>query len=338
MKARVTLSDVATRAGVHVTTASRALNPASRLLVNVATAQRVDRAAAELGYSPNALARGLRTQRSSTVGVLIPDLNNPLFPPMIRGIEAVLVAEGISTVIANTDNDATKEQQAFETLLSRQVDGFIFATAKRVDPFLRRAQVAGVRGVLISRATEEPLFRSVLADDDSGIAQILEHLHGQGHRSIAHIAGPENTSAGFERARAFRSACQEYGLSVESCPVAWGEAFSVGAGRASMATLLERSPGFTAVVAGNDLMAVGVMRELQRNGLRCPEDISVVGFNDTLLSADVGPGLTTVSVPLHEIGMQAARLILDESLTWDTRFPVTLKVRGSTVPPRDQTG
>src|SRR2546426_1544172 len=136
---RPTLADVAQRAGVHKATASRALNERTRGEVNSDTVRRVLAAARSLGYTPNALARGLRTARTSTVGVLLPDLTNPLFPPIVRGIEDVLSAHGYTALLANTDNDAAKERTAFTTLRSRQVDGFIVATARRDDPSLVEA-------------------------------------------------------------------------------------------------------------------------------------------------------------------------------------------------------
>src|SRR5690349_6127381 len=134
-----TLKEVAERAGVHVTTASRALNPATSSLVNAATIRRVQAAARELRYQPNAIARGLKTARSMSVGVLLPDLTNPLFPPIVRGVEDVLAAAGYTTLIANTDNDLDRQARAFDSLRGRQVDGFIVATAHRDDPLFAQA-------------------------------------------------------------------------------------------------------------------------------------------------------------------------------------------------------
>src|SRR5690242_850396 len=147
----VTLKDVARRAGVHPATASRALSPETRLLVSDATARRVMDAAAALGYRPNAVARSLRTRRSHTIGVLIPDLNNPLFPPMVRGLEDRLAADGYVTLIGNTDADDDREQMVFELMRARHVDGFVLATATTHNRVLAEAAEAGLLVVLVNR-------------------------------------------------------------------------------------------------------------------------------------------------------------------------------------------
>ncbi len=286
-------------------------------------------------YAPNALARGLRKQQSATVGVLIPDFTNPLYPPMIRGIESVLLGQGMTALIANTDGEHDKQRTAFETLSARQVDGFIFTTAMRDDPFLRDVHGQGVRAVLLNRTTDEPLFPAVVSDDASGIQQVFAHLRKLGHASIAHLAGPENTSAGHDRRRCFEAAVAQAGLEATACPVVTGDGFTIEAGRHTMRNLLDSGAEITAVVAGNDLMAVGAMRELRSRGMTCPDDVSVAGYNDTLLSADIGPGLTTVSVPLAELGRAAAAALLADTATQQlVRLPVHLTVRGSTSQPR----
>src|SRR6201994_1121474 len=150
-----TLRDVATAAGVHPATASRALNPETRMLVSEETARRVSDAAAALGYRPNPVARSLRTRRSNTIGVLIPDLNNPLFPPMVRGLEDRLAAAGYVALLGNTDADTVKEQAIFERMRARHVDGFVLATAQANDPVLAEAARAELAGVLVNRTDPE---------------------------------------------------------------------------------------------------------------------------------------------------------------------------------------
>ena len=157
----VTLRDVARRAGVHPATASRALNPETRLLVSEGTARRIADAAAALGYRPNAVARSLRTRRSHTIGVLIPDLNNPLFPPMVRGLEDRLAADGYVALIGNTDGRAERERQVFEQMRARHVDGFAVATAHRSSPLLAQAAAEGLNVVLMNRVTDGTGFPSV---------------------------------------------------------------------------------------------------------------------------------------------------------------------------------
>jgi LacI family transcriptional regulator len=160
-----TLRDVAAAARVHPATASRALNPETRILVSEETARRVTEAAAALGYRPNPVARSLRTRRSHTVGVLIPDLNNPLFPPMIRGLEDRLATAGYVSLLGNTDGDTGREQTIFEQMRARHVDGFVLATASAGDPVLADAASADLPVVLMNRLDPEHDFSSVSVDN-----------------------------------------------------------------------------------------------------------------------------------------------------------------------------
>jgi LacI family transcriptional regulator len=331
------MSDVARLAGVHKGTASRALNPDTAGQVNGATAQRVQAAARRLAYVPNAAARSLRTHRSHTVGVLIPDLTNPLFPPIVRGIEDVLAEAGYTALIANTDNDEERERDRFEALRGRQVDGFVLATARREHALLERALADGTRVVLVNRSTDRRLFSSVVADDAGGVADAITHLVGLGHRRIAHLAGPATVSTGAIRASAFRRCVKTRGLSAVDCRVVSCLGYSEVAGRRAMADLLDGAAPPTAVLCGNDLIALGALRALRERGIACPRAVSVVGFNDMPFMDEVQPALTTVRVPHHDLGAQAARLLLDQldgrPAAKLSRLPVELVVRGSTSVP-----
>jgi LacI family transcriptional regulator len=340
------MSDVADLAGVHKGTASRALNPSTSGLVNAVTAQRVRMAAEQLGFTPNTAARSLRTNRSFTVGVLLPDLMNPLFPPVTRGIEEVLTSYGYTALLANTDNDEAKERSRFEALLGRQVDGFIVATARREDPLLDEAYASGVRIVLINRCTDHRLFPCVTGDDATGMALSVEHLLGLGHRGIAHLAGPQTMSTGVIRLRAFRHVVESAGLGPDRAPVVISDAYTAEAGERATHELLDRYPAVTAICAGNDLIALGALRALRARGLRCPQEMSLVGFNDMRFADEFQPPLTTVHVPHLDMGAEAARLLL-ERLDLDQKaetgsaaamakavlLPVRLVVRASTAAP-----
>ncbi|MFF1449116.1 LacI family DNA-binding transcriptional regulator [Streptomyces sp. NPDC058274] len=344
MNKRPTMSDVAHLAGVHMATASRALNPATSGRVNAATAQRVRAAAEQLGFTPNSAARSLRTNRSFTVGVLLPDLTNPLFPPMVRGIEEALTRRGYTALLANTDNDRTKERTQFEALRGRQVDGFIVATAQREHPLLDEAHKAGVPIVLLSRGTDRTMFPLVAGDDAAGVTLAVEHLLAQGHRALAHLAGPQRLSTGEIRARAFRHATEAAGVAPAQAPVVVSEAYTVPAGEWAARELLDQYPGTTAIVAGNDLIALGALHVLRERGLRCPQDVSLVGFNDMLFADEFQPPLTTVHVPHPELGAEAARLLLEQldrpsgsadpaPVAKRVLLPVDLVVRESTAAP-----
>jgi len=333
-----TLRDVADAASVHPATASRALNPATRGLVNADTARRVIKVAEALGYRPNPIARGLKTAKSGTVGLVIPDLTNPLFPPIVRGIEDVLEPAGYSGLIVNTDNDPNRERQQIESLRSRQVEGLIVATAMLDHPLLADLHREGVLMVMVNRRPEGIDIPSITPDDATGVELAVRHLAALGHRRIAHLAGPVSTSTGLMRARAFRSAVRDLGLDEDADLVETCDYWSEEAGAAGLRALLDRGTTFTAVVAGNDLIALGCYDVFAERGIHCPGDVSVVGFNDMPFLDKLQPPLTTVSVPHQQIGAEAARLLLD-AIADPNRpprsvlLPLSLVVRASTAAP-----
>ncbi len=307
----VTLKDVAARAGVHPATASRALNLETRLLVSDQTASRVLAAAAELGYQPNTVARSLRTRRSHTVGVLIPDLNNPLFPPIVRGLADRLESHGYVALIGNTDGDDVRERRVFEQMRARHVDGYVLATAHLHDPLLAEAAQSGVPVVLMNRIAADDSFPSVTVDNEAGVRLAVGHLVSLGHRDIACIAGPQDVSTGLVRYRSFRSAMTDSGLEVPDGRVAFARAFSIAEGYRCAREVLAAQGGCTAIAAGNDMLAVGCYRALDEAGLRCPADISVVGFNDMPFIDLLRPPLTTVAFSHFEVGAHAADLLIE---------------------------
>jgi len=333
---RVTIDDVAARVGVHKATVSRALNVRTRHQVNERTAARVAAAAAALGYVPNAMARGLRTSSSMTIGVIIPDLTNPFFPPVVRGIENYLQPRGYTALLANTDDSEAIERVALDSLLARRIDGLVVASGSLQTSTLAEAYRAGVFAVMLNRDAGGIPYPLVTGNDATGVAAAVAHLADLGHRRIMHIAGPPDFSTSGTRAGAFVTACRStrgvVGTVVEAT------ALSVEAGNQTMDRVLtEHRARPTAIVAGNDLVALGVLRSLRAHGLSCPGDVSVVGFNDIEFAQDSNPPLTTVHVPMQEMGTEVARRLLDaidsraqEPLT--VRLPVSLIVRGSTGP------
>jgi LacI family transcriptional regulator len=333
-----TLKEVALRAGVHVTTASRALNPATSSLVNPTTMRRVQAAARELRYQPNAMARGLKTSRSMSVGVLIPDLTNPLFPPIVRGIEDVLARAGYSTLIANTDNDLDRQVTLFDTLRARQVDGIIVATARREEKLFVEAHQQGVKIVLVNRRIDQSDIPSVTGDDHHGVAMAVQHLLDLGHTRIAHIAGPQDTTTGRGRLRAYRQALDDAGVEPDPTLVAVAHEFTEFEGAKATRAMLDARHLPTAVIAANDMIALGCLDVFGERRLRCPEDVSLVGFNDMPFIDRLTPPLSTVRVPHFQIGAEAAQMLLDrlgnpDLPTKSITLPGTLVLRESTAPP-----
>jgi len=336
--ARATLRDVARIAGVHPATASRALNEETRALVNEETAQRVLRAAEEVGYRPNPIARGLKTNRSYTVGVLIPDLTNPLFPPILRGIEDRLEVDGYTSLIANTDNDPERELLDTQAMRARQVDGIITATARRQHGLLDQVLAAGLHLVLVNRWLPGMPISSATADDRKGQRLAVQHLIELGHRKIAHLAGPLDYSTGFDRHQGFLETMREAGVERDPELVVVSEAFTEAEGARLCGKLLDRGREFTAIAAANDLLALGCLDAFAERGIDCPGRVSVVGFNDMPFAARFQPPLTTIRIPHYEIGTAAAELMLERLQGGDdsprhVRLDPTLVVRGSTAPP-----
>jgi LacI family transcriptional regulator len=340
--ARTTLRDVARLAGVHPATASRALNEETRSLVNQETAQRVLRAAEEVGYRPNPIARGLKTNRSYTVGVLIPDLTNPLFPPILRGIEDRLEVAGYTSLIANTDNDPERELLDTQAMRARQVDGIIAATARRDHGLLDEVVAAGLDLVLVNRWLPDVPISAATADDRKGQRLAVEHLIELGHRRIAHIAGPLDYSTGFDRHEGFLEAMRDAGLDPDAELIVVSEAFTESEGARLCGRLLDGPREFTAIAAANDLLALGCLDTFAERGVECPEEVSVVGFNDMPFAARFQPPLTTIHIPHYEIGSAAAELMLEllqgsDAEPRHVRLEPTLVVRNSTSTPVAQT-
>jgi LacI family transcriptional regulator len=333
--AAVTLRDVARVAGVHPATVSRALNEETRALVNEETARRVLKAADELGYQPNPIARGLKTNRSYTIGVLIPDLTNPLFPPILRGIEDRLETGGYTPLIANTDNDPERELLDSQTMRARQVDGIIAATARRDHRLHDALLEAGIELVLVNRRQAELPVSSATADDRLGMRLAVEHLVSLGHTCIAHLAGPLDYSTGLDRHDSFHDTMRRASLEPDPELVLVAEAFTESEGARLCEQLMADGRRFTAVAAANDLLALGCYDVFAERGVRCPEEISVIGFNDMPFAARFQPPLTTIHIPHYEIGKAAAQLMLErlqdgDSEPREVRLEPSLVVRDST--------
>jgi LacI family transcriptional regulator len=332
-----TLRDVAAAARVHPATASRALNPETRILVSEGTARRVTEAAVALGYRPNPVARSLRTRKSHTIGVLIPDLNNPLFPPIVRGLEDRLASAGYVVLLGNTDGDSGKEQIIFEQMRARHVDGYVLATAHESNPVLAEAARAELPVVLMNRLALDYSFSSVSADNEQGMRMSVAHLAALGHTRIAHIAGPQQISTGEGRRRGFLAGMKASGLDIHDDLIITASGYTVEEGTRCCRELLESGAGFTAVAVANDMLAVGCYAALDDAGLRCPDDLSLVGFNDMPFIDRLRPPLTTVRFPHYQLGTEAAQLLLERVTNRESPVKILylapeLIVRGSTAP------
>lgn len=303
----VTIRDVAQAAGVHVSTVSRALDPEKRKLISEEVLRTVEEAARQLGYRPNRAASSLRTGRTHTIGVLVPDMTNAVFPPMLQGIEASAAARGYFVLVAHAA-DARIGQAVAERMLAQRVDGIVMASAVRDDPLVDYLHRSGVHAVLVNRADETGRLPAVVGDDRLAMKLAVDHLVQQGHRRIAHLAGPQRVPTGVARRQGLEQALHDQGLAVFGMVEC--TSYSRDAGRTATRSLLDRAGDRPdAIVCANDLLALGAYDELRRAGLRVPQDISITGHNDMPLVDLVNPPLTTVRLPHREFGWRAAELL-----------------------------
>ncbi len=333
-KKKPTIRDIANLVGVHHSTVSRALDAEQRRKISPKVVRQVENAAQKLGYTPNIAASALRRNRSFAVGVLVPDITNPVFPPILRGIQDVAEAQGYTVIISNTDDAAMKEQSAFRMMQGRAIEGMIIATARLDDPIVEECKRNGIPFVLVNRTVGETGVNAVVVDEDFGVRAALDHLLGLGHSKIAHIAGPLDTSTGASRKRSFEAYMKLHDL--DATFVESTKKFTVEEGRAACARLLERGGEFTAIVAGNDLIALGCIDALEAAGRSVPGDVSVVGGNDIPMLSRMVPALTTVKIPKYEMGSQATSILFD-SIDGKDRDPLVIRLQPSLIV-RDSTG
>lgn len=337
MGRRPTLKDVARAAGVHVSTVSRALDPETDHPVTQALADHVRKVSEELGYLPNAEAYSLRTRRTRMLGVVIPDITDPVYALILKGLEDALLPRRYVSIVASLDGDISREADVTALLRSRNVDGLILGSVAREDSVVSKLVDQGVPLVTLGRRVDGVEASSVTSDHSAGIRAAIAHLRDLGHARIAHLAGPQTLSTGADRLAAFRDGCAALGIEADPARIVAANAYSIDEGRRCAGELAERATGATAIVCANDRLALGAICALREQGISCPGDVSVTGYNDMPLVDLMSPALTTIRVPLREIGARAANLLLDllakpegERPQSHIVLPVELVVRAST--------
>lgn len=295
----VTIYDVARLAGVNPSTVSRALNRPGR--VSAATEARIRAAADSLDYRVNPMARALPTGRTSIVGLVVSDITNPVFFDVIRGAEAAATRAHYTLVLSESEESEQREFENAERML-RMVDGLLLATP-RISDDLVRALARRKPVAVVNRIVDDVV--SVVPDAQRGIAEAVEHLRGLGHRRIAYLPGPALSWMGHHRGELLAQQCDSAHIELMRLdPVAP----TIAGGRSAAEQV--RAGGATAVVAYNDLIAIGLMQELVAAGIRIPADLSVVGFDDIFGADFTSPPLTTIRSPLREAGDHAMRELL----------------------------
>jgi LacI family transcriptional regulator len=295
----VTIMDVARAAGVSASTVSRAL--ANPDLVRAGTRERVRQAVAALGYHPNRAARGLITGRTGNLGLIVPDLSNPFFAGVAKGIQTRAREQDYAVFVADTDEDPAAEAQV-AVALGRQVDGLILSSARTSDSELRAIGTRSRLVLLNRRVAGVPAVTVANAD---GMRQAVAHLAALGHRTIAFVAGPATSWSNAERAAGLREAARQSGVEL----LQTGHFAPRFEGGVAAADLVAAS-GATAVIAYNDIVALGLLSRLAARGIRVPEEISVIGCDDIPMSAMTHPALTTISLPKEQAGRAGVDLLL----------------------------
>lgn len=326
---RVSIKDIARAAGVSHSTVSRALsdNP----LVAIATRRRIQGIAQELGYTPNAIARGLVTQQTHTIGVIVTTIADPFVGEVVRGIEELAADNGYHVFLGTSHSDPIREVNLVKGLREWQVDGVIVASSRVGALYMPLLNEIGVPIVLINSQQDGPYIHSVTVDNVQGGQMATEYLIRQGHDCIAYMGGPSDHSSHRDRLLGYQNGLRNGGIAFDPTLVCSGN------GRADcgeqVAQLLGRSPRPTAIFTYNDWTAIGVLHALKRRGLGVPGDMSVVGFDDIEFASYTDPPLTTIRQPKDEMGRLAIRMLVDVLRgvpVANVKVPGTLVVREST--------
>lgn len=331
MKERITIREVAAAAGVSHQTVSRVIN--NRSAISPTTRQRVLDAIEKLNFRPSRTARNLATQRTMTVGLLVPNIANPYFAEVAHGAQEVARASHFSVFLGNTDWDPAAEQQLLHSLASYPVDGIILCSARSSDEELGAFCDSYRPIVLGGRLFTHPHASLVRSDHRAGMRLVVDHLQRQGHTRIAMLAGPAvaPTMSNALRLNEFRDAMRDAGLAVDERWICHG-ALTMEGGYQSARHLFATAPEITAICAHNDLMAIGALKVCRELGRKVPTDCAVIGYNDTDLAAMVEPALTSVRVDTFEVGRLQMRRLLEMILQPEQAYaeliiPVTQLVR-----------
>lgn len=339
-KKRVTIKDVSAASGHAVSTVSNAL--AGKNLVTEETRKHIIEVAERMGYRPSSIARSLRLQQSSTIGVIISDIMNPALPEYVRGVEDVATREGWTILLGNTDENLQRQLSQMRTMRDRHVDGLIMIAQEANDPAVRELLQGGPPHVFIQRRSRDFADDYVGADNALGMSVSVSYLYGLGHRRIGLIRGPASSSTANERFEAFVRVRNALGCDPDPDLIHQGD-YTIAAGQAAAKHFLSMDRPPTAIVASNDICAIGVQDAAMELGVSIPGDLSLFGCDDIELARLRQFNLTTMHLPKRQIGRSAAELLL-ERIRNPERPPggkqiimeSSLQVRGSCRPPRER--
>jgi len=328
-----TLRDIARRAGVSTATVSNVINETAYVSPRVKA--RVLMAIREFDYHPNALARTLKTRKSKTVGMIIPDITNPFFPAMVRGSEDVLLQEGYTLFLGNSDGEREKEERYYRAFRAKRVDGLILiiSPSSTAPEYLRHHKPDGVPILYADRFHRGLHGDVVIGDNIGGAHQAVSHLIELGHRRIGIITGPPELPNARMRLEGYNRALSECGLPQEESLVRPGK-FDEASGYAATVELLKLVKPPTAIFVSNALMTLGCLRALKDSGVECPKDISLVSFDDLEWFSLTNPTITAVDQPAYELGATAAEVLL-KRITGRLSGPPLRKILPTRLVPRE---
>lgn len=307
----VTIKDIAATLNVSVTTVSRVMNNKPKG-VSAETREKILKLAEELDYHPNKIARGLVTKRTNTIGVLLPDITNPVFPNLVRGIEDACNDSGYDLIICNSDNYYKKERNYIRILKEKCVDGIIYTgTVNDEGENIKLLETMGIPFVVVDRIYDEKNISKVCTNSEKGIYELTKYVIENGHKNIAYISGPKTTSIHRARFLGFKNALEEKGLSVNENLVEIGE-YKLDSGYHCMTQLLEKKGEFTAVICENDLIAIGACEAMKDNGVKIPDEISITGYDDIYVSSLITPRLTTVYQNTYKMGEKSIEVLIEK--------------------------
>jgi LacI family transcriptional regulator len=303
-----TIRDVARKAGVSAITVSRVINKSG--YVSEKTRTRVEAAIVELKYVPNRLAQSLRQKQTDTLALLVADITNPFWTTVARGVEDVASAEGLNVILCNTDESEAKQDNYLNLVIQKQVDGIVLAPVNEHSETIHWIQEQNVPVVVVDRKVTWNFTDVVRCDSIGGAYQLVKHLLSLGHRQIGLLNGPNDVSTAVDRAAGYQKALIEAGVILDNRLINYG-GYTVQSGYEMAQQMLTSDLHPTAFFAANNFIAIGALRALQHAGVRVPEDISVVGFDDLPSEIVVEPFLTVSSQPAYEMGRRATGLLLD---------------------------
>ncbi|MFM8350982.1 MAG: LacI family DNA-binding transcriptional regulator [Actinomycetales bacterium] len=325
------MRDVAALASVSVGTVSNVLN--NPQMVSPGTRERVEQAIAQLGFIPSAPARQLRSGRAKVIGLVVPDIANPFFTEVARGVEDAALDAGFVVILCNSDEQAAREDRYLRVLESQRVGAILITPARKDLQPLQRLITNGTAVALLDNEGASQDVCSVSVDDTLGGQLAAEHLINLGHRSIAWLAGPADIPQVADRESGIQNACRRHGIELLPIPA---EQMTTAAGHAATAAAMARRRLPSAMVCANDLLALGAIRACRAGGLRIPQDVSIVGYDDIDFAGSAAIPLTTLRQPKYELGAAAARLVISEYARPSShahqrvRFQPQLVVREST--------